>query len=130
MPADSGGSPCRASRFSTPIARYLDSRATSSAREWAAHGATFGNVVTKKQTIFGYTLHVLVTLKGIIVDCILAPAHAADVVVGDKGFMSAPLATELGQHNRLQLLTIPRRNHYQSVLPVLARLLNAQRPDH
>ena len=100
------------------------------AREWAAHGATFGNVVTKKQTIFGYTLHVLVTLKGIIVDCILAPAHAADVVVGDKGFMSAPLATELGQHNRLQLLTIPRRNHYQSVLPVLARLLNAQRPDH
>jgi hypothetical protein len=115
--------------------------APQASRDWAVHGATFGKVVTKKQTVFGYKLHLLVTLKGVIVDFILAPAHVADltvgaellhehtdvVVLGDKGYISAPLATELGQHNRLQLLTIPRRNQHRTLPPMLTRLLNAQR---
>ncbi len=40
--------------------------------------------------------------------------HTDIVVLGDKGYISAPVATELGQHNRLQVLTIPRRNQYRT----------------
>ncbi len=126
---------------SVPVPVVQFHLAPAASREWAAHGATFGKVVTKKQTIFGYKLHVLVTLKGVIVDFILAPAHAADVtlgaellqehtdlvVLGDKGYISRLLAHELAQHNRLQLLTVPRRNQHRGMPPALARLLNAQR---
>lgn len=110
-------------------------------REWAAHGATFGNVVSKKQTIFGYTLHRLVTLNGVILDFILAPAHATDlavgaelleehtdlVVIGDKGYISAELAIQLADHNGVRLLTIPRRNQKQHLPPEVAALLNGHR---
>lgn len=110
-------------------------------REWAAQGATFGKVVSKKQTIFGYKLHLLVTLNGVILDFVLAPAHAADltvgeellrehtdlVVIGDKGYISAAVAAALADTNRLHLLTIPRRNQTQQLPPEVARLLNAQR---
>ena len=45
---------------------------------WRAHGADYGKVVTKKQTIFGYKLHLLVTLNGVIRDFVLAPASVND----------------------------------------------------
>jgi hypothetical protein len=113
----------------------------TASREWAAHGATFGKVITKKQTIFGYKLHLLVTLKGVILDFILAPAHAADlsigaellrehtdiVVLGDKGYISQPLTTELAQQNRVQVLTIPRRTQKRQLPRAVCELLNAQR---
>ncbi len=126
---------------SVPVPVVQFHLAPTASREWAVHGATFGKVVTKKQTIFGYKLHVLVTLNGVIVDFILAPAHAADVtmgaellrehsdivVLGDKGYISQPLATTLAHENRLALLTIPRRNEQRWVPSPVARLLNAQR---
>lgn len=126
---------------SVPVPVVQFHLAPIASREWAAHGATFGKVVTKKQTIFGYKLHLLVTLNGVILDFVLAPAHATDltmgaellyehtdlVVIGDKGYISQPLATVLAQHNRLALLTIPRRNEKRHLPAVIARLLNAQR---
>ena len=36
--------------------------------DWRAYGATFGKVSSKKLTIFGYKLHMLVTLGGLILD--------------------------------------------------------------
>jgi hypothetical protein len=94
-------------RVSVPVVQLH--LAPPAAREWAAHEATFGKVVTKKQTIVGDTLHLLVTRKGVIVDVSLAPAHAADltrgaellhehtdlVVLGDTGYSRQPLATAL-----------------------------------
>ncbi len=53
-------------------------------REWATQGATFGKVVTKTQTIFGDKLHLLVTLNGVILDFVLAPARAADLTIGEE----------------------------------------------
>jgi len=110
-------------------------------REWAAHDATFGKVITKKQTIFGYKLHLLITLNGVILDFILAPAHVTDlsvgeelllshtdrVVLGDKGYISDRLARELAEANRLALLTIPRRNQQRQLPKEVARHLNARR---
>lgn len=48
---------------------------------WRAHGADYGRVSSKKQTIFGYKLHLLTTLKGVIRDFVLAPASVHDVTV-------------------------------------------------
>ena len=54
----------------------------SSTGDWAAHSAVFGKVPSKKQTIFGYKLHLLITLGGVILDFELAPANVADLEVG------------------------------------------------
>ncbi len=71
----------------------------------------------------------------------MAPAHAADlsigaellrehtdiVVLGDKGYISQPLTTELAQQNRVQVLTIPRRTQKRQLPRAVCELLNAQR---
>ncbi len=48
-------------------------------------------------------------------------------MIGDKGYISAVVAASLMATNRLQLLTIPRRNQKRQVPPEVARLLNARR---
>jgi hypothetical protein len=113
----------------------------SSTGDWAAYGAKFGKVPSKKQTIFGYKLHLLITLGGVIVDFELAPANATDLevgfellsehtdldVIGDKAYISEQKAAELWQHNRLRLRTQPRRNQKKQLPPEVKRLLNRVR---
>src|SRR5258707_2372105 len=115
--------------------------APGSTGDWAAHGADFGKVASKKITIFGFKLHLLVSLGGLILDFEVAPASATDLkvgaellaehtnltVFGDKGYISAQLARQLLLHNRLKLLTLPRRNQLQQLPPALKRSFNAVR---
>lgn len=109
--------------------------------EWAAHEANYGKCASKKLTIFGFKLHLLVTLNGLILDFELAPASAADLTVGaellaehtdltvfgDKGYISAELAAQLFKNNRLHLLTLPRRNQANQPPEALSRTFNAVR---
>ncbi len=109
--------------------------------DWDVHGANFGKISSKKQTIFGYKLHLLVTLKGIIIDFILAPASIYDVTVGeelltqhtnldvfgDKAFISAALAQYLSQNQAIRLHTIPRRNQKVQLPSHLRHLHNRVR---
>jgi hypothetical protein len=109
--------------------------------DWQAYEARFGRVPSKKITIFGYKLYLLVTLSGVILDFVLAPAnvlelHAGQEVLeehtdletlGDKAFVSAPVAERLWSENRVRLLTIPRRNEQRQVPKPLRRLLNGAR---
>jgi len=109
--------------------------------DWAAYGAAYGHVASKKQTIFGYKLHLLVTIDGLILDFELAPANATDLsigaemlaehtdltVYGDKGYVSAPLAAELQRTRRLRLYTLPRRNQKRQLPAATAQLLNRVR---
>ena len=113
----------------------------SSTGDWAAHQATFGKVSSKKLTIFGYKLHLLVTLGGVILDFELAPANETDLevgiellsghtdldVLGDKGYISADKAAQLWHHNRLRLRTLPRRNQKKQLPPDVRRMFNAVR---
>jgi len=113
----------------------------SSTGDWAAYGARFGRVSSKKQTIFGYKLHLLITLSGVILDITLAPANIGDLeagfellsehtdldVLGDKAYISAPKATQLWMHNRLRLFAIPRRNQKVQWPPEVKRDFNAVR---
>jgi len=109
--------------------------------EWQAYEARFGKVPSKKCTIFGYKLYLLVTLSGVILDFVLAPANVVEVqvgeevleehtaldAVGDKAFISKPLATRLWDENRVRLITLPRRNARQPAAPPLRRLVNGAR---
>ena len=113
----------------------------ASTGDWAAHGADFGKVSSKKITIFGFRLHVLVSLGGLVLDFELAPASAADLTVGaellsehtdltvfgDKSYISAELARQLFKNNRLSLMTLPRRNQKQQLPQAVSRTLNAVR---
>ena len=110
-------------------------------REWGAYGADFGKVPSKKQTIFGYKLHLLITLSGVIRDFELAPASASDLAVGaellsqhthltvlaDKAYISAAVAETLQQRNGMSLVTLRRANQHAQLPKSLTHLINQVR---
>jgi hypothetical protein len=112
-----------------------------STADWKAHEATFGRIASKKQVIFGYRLHLLITLGGVILDFELAPANVGDLqigyelltehtdfeVLGDKGYISADKAAELWERNRIRLRSLPRRNQKEQLAPAFQHLHNAVR---
>jgi hypothetical protein len=97
--------------------------------DWQGYGAAFGRVPSKGQTIFGFKLALLTTANGVVRDFALAPANLAEVevggallegqadltVLGDKAFVSAPLARRLREERGVALLTLPRRNQARRV---------------
>lgn len=109
--------------------------------EWTVHGANFGKVSSKKVTIFGYKLHLLVTLNGVIVDFTLASASLNDLAVGeellrhhhdlevfgDKAFISAPIAAQLAETNGIHLHTLPRANQKVQLPPLVCQWHNQVR---
>lgn len=113
----------------------------ASARYWRNAGADYGRITTKKQTIFGYKLHLIVTLTGVIRTFSLAAASEHDitvapellgeewdrVVLGDKGYISAPLAQALQEERQVTLVTPLRSNQRTQRDPAFARLLNGMR---
>jgi hypothetical protein len=125
---------------SLPIAVMQFHLVPGGSREWATPGATYGQCASKKQTLYGYKLHCVMTLGGVILNFALAPANASDleigaellfdwrdrVVVGDKGYSSAALAAELAGQG-VELLTLPRRNQRPQVSRAVRRLVNGVR---
>jgi len=113
----------------------------SSSGDWKASGSRFGKVPSKKQTIFGYKLHLLIAMNGVILDFELAPANQFDLevgfellsehtnlqVLGDKAYISAEKAVQLWQENHIQLRTIPRRNQRKQLSAFLQHLYNSVR---
>jgi len=113
----------------------------SSTGDWKAYGANYGKVSSKKETIFGYKLHLLITLGGLILDFELAPANVTDLevgvemleehtdldVLGDKGYISAERAGHLWRKNRLRLRTIPRRNQKKQLSAYWKKVYNSVR---
>lgn len=113
----------------------------SSTGDWDAYGADFGKCPTKKKTIYGYRLHLLITLGGTILDFELTSADVDEreaardlfedkrdlVVIGDKGYISAPLADELRERSNIDLITLPKRNQKQQVNRETRRLINRVR---
>jgi len=110
----------------------------SSSNDWVCYGADYSRVESRKQTIFGYKLHLLVTARGVIVDFALASASATDLsvgnellcghynkqVIGDKAYISTDIKEELAQDNDIDLITIPRRNQKQQISKQTKRWIN------
>ena len=121
---------------SLPIPVVQFHLAPQSRGDWPAHGANYGKVSSKKMTIYGFKLHMLITKGGLILDFELAPASVGDlaigrellqehhnrIVIGDKAYVSAPVADLLWQHNRIRLLSKPRSNQ-KIQIPASARRL-------
>lgn len=98
-------------------------------------------MASKKQTIYGYKLHILATLGGVILDFELAPAHVSELeagedllsghtdlnVYGDKGYISRAVGEELWEQNRIGLHTVSRRNQKEQTPPEARRLINGAR---
>jgi hypothetical protein len=130
---------CVIDRLPVPVVQFHVVPASTG--DWDVHGAAFGKVTSKKQTMYGYQLHLLVTFGGVILDFHLAPANATDLQVGvellsehtdlsvleDKAYISAAEAAELAQRNRVRLITLPRRNQKQQLPPAVARAINSGR---
>jgi hypothetical protein len=126
---------------SLPIAVVGFHLAPESTADWDVQGAAFGHVASKKQTIYGYKLHLLVTLGGVIVDFELAPANATDLEVGaelleehtalttfgDKAYISRVVQERLRSDNRVRLLTLPQRNQRPQLPPAVRQTLNQVR---
>jgi len=124
-----------------PVIRVHLVPSSSATSTWKSYGAAFGKVPTKKQTIFGYRLHLLLSLNGVVLDFALAPANASDLVVGeelltehddleaigDKGYISEPIATALRDEHGVLRHTLPKANQKQQVSPETRHLPNALR---
>ena len=80
---------------SLPIPVVLFHLVPSSTNDWKAYAATYGKAVTKKQTFFGYRLHLLITMSGLILDFELSPANCSDLEVG---FELLDEHTQIDQH--------------------------------
>lgn len=110
-------------------------------REWAINGASFGKVPSKKRTIYGYKLHMLVTLGGVILDFELAPAHVTELeagqellsghanldAYGDKGYISKAVRDALEVEHGIGLHCVSKRNQKEQTPPEARRLINAAR---
>lgn len=126
---------------SVPVAVVKFHRAPCATREWAACGARYGTVSTKKEKIYGYKLHLLTTLSGVILDFELVRANAADVgvgqellerhsdltVVADKAYISEPLAEWLRTQSGIELLTLRRSNQRRQLPRWVSKLINQAR---
>lgn len=126
---------------SLPVPAVQFHLAPQASREWAANQATFGRVSSKKQTIFGYKMQLLVTLGGVILDFVLMPANIGDLqggyelleehtdldTVADKGYISEPIADALLEGNRICLMTVPRSNQRRQLPQEVAECINRVR---
>jgi IS5 family transposase len=126
---------------SLPVPAVAFHLVPSSSGDWAAYGAKFGRVSSKKETIFGYKLHLLITLNGVILDFELAPANATDlkvgeelllqhsdlIVLGDKGYVSAEVAAKLLRRNGIRLLALRRKNQKKQLPKFLVRTISKVR---
>lgn len=127
---------CAIDSLPVPALKFHLVPSSSAVGHWTEHEAAFGKVTTKKQTIFGYKLQLLVTLNGVILDFLLAPANVNDLeagaellakhrdllVLGDKAYLSAPIAADLLAAAGITLLTVPRKNQRVQLPPALAAL--------
>jgi hypothetical protein len=114
----------------------------TSTGDWEAYGTAFGKVPSKNNmTIFGYKLHLLVTLSGVILDFQLTPANVTDLEAGldmlsdrthltvlrDKAYISEWAADNLRTFHHIELLTLPRKNQKQQASDTMRQLFNRVR---
>ena len=100
--------------------------------------ADFGRVPSKKQHVYGFKLHLLISHSGLILDFALAPANHNDgtltaqlltdkaglTVLGDKGYINGPLQAHLATEDDLTLLTPKRKNQLAQLPAALTRAIN------
>lgn len=129
--AAEGDDLCVIDSVPVPVVGYH--HAAGAHRWWGE--ADFGRVPSKQQRVYGFKLHLLISHSGLILDFALAPANHSDgkltaqlledkadlTVLGDKGYLNAPLQDHLAARHNLRLLT-PRRKNQREQLPATLTL--------
>lgn len=125
---------CVIDSLPVPVVGYH--HAAGAHRWWGE--ADFGRVPSKKQRVYGFKLHLLISHSGLILDFALAPANHSDgklaaqlledkaglTVLGDKGYLNAPLQAQLAAHHDLTLLTPKRKNQLAQLPAALTQAIN------
>jgi len=101
--------------------------------------AAYGYCAAKQQTYYGFHGHLLISATGVITGFSLTPAHGSEreavwdmvssirgLLIGDKGYLSAPLQQDLRQVG-IQLETALRSNMHDARDPNWLALLKRQR---
>lgn len=121
---------------SVPVPVVGDHHAGGDHRWWGE--ADFGRVPSKKQRLYGFKLHLLISHCGLIRDFALAAANHNDgaltaqlladkaglTVLGDQGDINGPVQAHLATENELTLLTPNRRNQLVQLPGALTRAIN------
>ncbi len=112
---------------SVPIAVVSRAHAAHASSDWRIHGAGYGYSHTKRWPFFGYYLQVLMTYGGVVLDWALMSPSIGDVaggedllqhtpvplagrlVLGDKGYTSAPMQARVWATRAVRLLVLPKR---------------------
>lgn len=122
---------CQCAVDSLPIGVCAFHHAPRASSEWRSHEAQLGYISAKKQWVFGYRLQSLVTLRGVIVDFMLAPAgykdsevvgeflslHLGRRILADKGYVHRELAQRLTHEHGVCLIARTRKNQKRHPLP-------------
>ena len=109
-------------------------------RSFRGFGADYGYCPSKKETYFGYKVHVLITLQGFITQFEVTPASIDDreglrdlsqvcshsVLLADKGYVSQCLTEELEQQG-ICLLPLKRSNSKENYSKSLRSMIFRQR---
>jgi hypothetical protein len=121
---------------SVPVPAVGYHHAAGEHRWWGE--ADFGRVPSKKQRVYGFKLHLLISHSGLILDFTLAPANHNDgkltaqlladkaglTVLGDKGYINGPLQERLAARHDLTLLTPKRKNQRDQLPEALTQAIN------
>jgi len=121
---------------SAPVPAVGYHHAAEAHRWWGE--ADFGRVPSKKQRLYGFKLHLLISHSGLVLDFALVPANHNDgplaaqlladkaglTVLGDKGYINGPLQAHLATRNDLVLLTPKRRNQLVQLPEALTLAIN------
>lgn len=104
-------------------------------KSFRSDGATYSRNPSKKQTYFGFKVHVITNSAGAIKAFEITPANVDDrkgledlssivkadsVILGDKGYVSEPLAEKLKEQGQT-LLALKRNNARQPYVSVLQK---------
>jgi hypothetical protein len=109
------------------ICRFSRAKRTRVCQHRYETAPDYGYCAAQNQTYFGYKLHGLASLNGIIADFELTKASVADIhylqeikyqyagctILGDRAYLSNPLQTELFEEHRI-LLNTPMRNNQKN----------------
>lgn len=109
------------------IFKFIRAKRIKICKEHEQTSPAFGYCAAQQQTYYGYKLHGVCTMGGVITDFDLSKANMADIhylndirdqyynytLLGDKGYLSNELQTELFENNRLLLNTPMRSNQKQ-----------------
>lgn len=118
---------CLIDSLPVPVVGFAHARG---AHRWYGEAA-YGYNAAKKQTFYGFKLHLLATQTGVVLDFAVVAANRTDgdlaeqllieterlLVLGDKAYLNAPLQAHLAQRNAVTLLTPPRANQAAPATP-------------